>query len=348
MFLSDEDVYKALEQKLRRPVNLGIWDYLKDKYYVAEVLENKEYDIEDLLDEYLTLEELAGDTLRSHTDKRKEHAPAGQTGHLLTLSVILAAQIGRLPEVKAFRKEVLQNNLLSLEEVKDWIETINQKEEESRGSSWTFSVTVNESDFKTAKRVASATLLEEGIQPGSALARPVLEFQSTAEFVESVVGYNTQGVLGRLQRLAKHIVRYHAPAWTEALATTFILTDLTPIIPRIRYRTDLSLHGGPCWLTMSLDVRITPEQLAKDYRKIRRRLMGKRRAKPLSKKIQAVARFAGRHKTEQCTWREVMDLWNKQYPDWIYNDYKRFCRDATRATKAIMDPGLESIGVLNT
>lgn len=330
----EEEIKIQLQKRLRRPVNPEILGYLQEKYYVSEVLQGVS-SIGDLLKEYRRLEKLANNTSRRLTSKEGVTSVTGETGQAVTLSVLLATQIGQLPEVKRFRREVLGDRLIPLEDVKEWVQAARRKD-----GPHTIYAEVPVASIVFDRQKWPQKIVEESNLRCIGYRIVILEFVSSSEHVEKVT-INAHGVLGRLKHLAENIVLYHAPSWREDLAVSFILTGLTPIVPKVRYKTTMSLYGGPCWVTMSFDARITPEELARQYRKIRRELMGKNRAKPLSKKIQSVARFAAEHKTGERTWREIMELWNKQYPGWIYKDYKRFCRDATRATRAILSPGID-------
>jgi len=95
--------------------------------------------------------------------------------------------------------------------------------------------------------------------------------------------------------------------------------------------------GTPSFITLKLDPRITPQELAIEYSKIRRRIMGNRHAKPLSKKHKELEVFAAERK-EGHTWNTLMCDWNKTFPkeafpNWQYDNNRRFTRDAKAAIK---------------
>ena len=89
----------------------------------------------------------------------------------------------------------------------------------------------------------------------------LLSYPSKTEWAECVP-INVDGILGRLKSVAGRIIKYYCPAWQEGQAVAFILTGQTPVIPKVRYSMNITSSGGPCWVTLKFDARITPQDLA--------------------------------------------------------------------------------------
>jgi len=110
-----------------------------------------------------------------------------------------------------------------------------------------------------------------------------------------------------------------------------------PVIPKIKHSYLFSSKGGPLWVTMTFDIRVSPTEVAKHYSEIRRKVfVGK--DKPLTRKHEELALFVATRKDKQ-TWQEMMEQWNEKYPKWAYSNRRLFARDAKAAIQRIRGPG---------
>lgn len=157
--------------------------------------------------------------------------------------------------------------------------------------------------------------------------------------------------------------------WREGQATRFILTGRIPLIPRCHF--DLtSANGVPpapwpairpmdltgAWrIRIEIDPMMSPEDLAEEYRKFRKKLSHKHggaRPKGVSEKSASLALRSG-FWPEEMSWVEKMDDWNKycdsqaaskgttKHQDWKYepNRNGNFRRDVGTARRQILFPG---------
>jgi hypothetical protein len=245
------------------------------------------------------------------------------------LSKLLAAKVSKLPFVKQFRREVLGGKLLQPDEIEGWIQAT--KEQDGPPTRY------------AKRRVKGVTVTENlAIIPSfdetsdwELVGSEYLSYPSKSGWVEHVA-INVDGILGRLKRTVHRIITFYCPAWQEAQTVAFVLTGQVPIIPRVRYSVKLTSSGGPCWVTLKFDARIKPQDLAREYSKIRRKIMGNSHAKPLTKKHQELAVFAAEHK-EGLTWEKLMHKWNEKFPKWAYKNYRLFCRDAIAAINRLLN-----------
>lgn len=336
-YRSEEDIKAAVEKKLGRKVIEVIWKVLKKDGYIEEVLEGYEDAFNSLLRRYRVEEEVylegarAGAGIygaqRLFPPPKKEDSPITKAD--IVLSKLLAAEVSKLPFVKQFRREVLGGKLLQPDEIESWIQAT--KEQDGPPTRY------------AKRRVKSVTVTENlaiipsfdetsGWEP---IEHEYLSYPSKTGWAERVP-INIDGILGRLKRIVHRIITYYCPAWQEAQAVAFVLTGQVPIIPRVRYSVNVTFLGGPCWVTLKFDARITPQDLAREYSKIRRKIMGNSHAKPLTKKHQELAVFAAEHK-DGLTWEKLMHKWNEKFPKWAYKNYRLFCRDAIGAINRLLN-----------
>jgi len=341
-YRSEEDIKGAVEKKLGRKVIEVIWKVLKEDGYIEEVLEGYEDAFNSLLRRYRVEEEVylegarAGAGIygaqRLFPPPQKEDSPITKAD--IVLSKLLAAEVSKLPFVKQFRREVLNGNLIQPGEIERWIQTT--KEEDGPPTQYVkiraknIDVTIDKGSWWPLKIMPT---FEADDVVG--IEHEFLSYPSKTGWVERVP-INVDGILGRLKSVARRIIEYYCPAWQEAQTVAFVLTGQVPIIPRVRYSVNVTFSGGPCWVTLKFDARITPQDLAREYSKIRRKIMGNSHAKPLTKKHQELAVFAAEHK-DGLTWEKLMHKWNEKFPKWAYKNYRLFCRDAIGAINRLLN-----------
>lgn len=337
IYHSEEDIKADVEKKLGKKVIEVIWDILKEDGYIEEVLGGYENAFSLLLRRYRVEEKVYLEGARAGVGiygaqrlfppPKKEDSPIPKAD--IVLSKLLAAKVSKLPFVKQFRREVLGGKLLQPDEIEGWIQAT--KEQDGPPTRY------------AKRRVKGVTVTENSaIIPSfdetsdwELVGSEYLSYPSKSGWVEHVA-INVDGILGRLKRTVHRIITFYCPAWQEAQTVAFVLTGQVPIIPRVRYSVKLTSSGGPCWVTLKFDARIKPQDLAREYSKIRRKIMGNSHAKPLTKKHQELAVFAAEHK-EGLTWEKLMHKWNEKFPKWAYKNYRLFCRDAIAAINRLLN-----------
>jgi hypothetical protein len=108
----------------------------------------------------------------------------------------------------------------------------------------------------------------------------------------------------------------------------FVLTDLTPEISTARCGI-LPVAPLACLTSVSLTVnlQVTPEELAKKYRTIRSKILGPKH-RSLGEKHCRLAVFAIKHQRLN---QDALRKWNNQHPAWSYSKVSRFAKEARLA-----------------
>jgi Sulfotransferase family len=142
------------------------------------------------------------------------------------------------------------------------------------------------------------------------------------------------GVLDSLRSLSSGLARMYG--WQRFQASTFVLTGVPPLIAAIRSRV---VGGIPLSSTtrivLDVDPAATPDDVVQQYRRVRGRLTDAR-LQPVSEKDLKLAEFVAVRSTMDR--RELIGLWNDQYPGWTYHDPDAFHHDAVLARRRILDP----------
>ena len=338
---SEEDVKSTVEKEIRKPVNPHVWGKLVKEGYIKEVLDGFG-GIKDVINRYKLEEEFfqKGVQVGAAVYGGRRLFPVKKEGQSSTnkadviLSKLIAAEVSKLPFVKQFRREVLGEKLLQPDEIESWIQATKEKDgpptQYVKIRAKKVNVTIDKDNWWPLKIMPTFEADDViGIE------HEFLSYPSKTEWAE-LVPINVDGILGRLKSVAGRIIKYYCPAWQEGQAVAFILTGQTPVIPKVRYSINITSSGGPCWVTLKFDARIKPQDLAREYSKIRRKIMGNSHAKPLTKKHQELAVFAAEHK-EGLTWEKLMHKWNEKFPKWAYKNYRLFCRDAIGAINRLLN-----------
>lgn len=140
--------------------------------------------------------------------------------------------------------------------------------------------------------------------------------------------------LRNLHDLARKMCRRY-PTVNEWHMQQFILTGNPPPISIGQVKTVQNLDiPGLSRITITVDPRISPQQLAKWYSEVRKDFVRKQE-KPIEEKSAALAVFAEEHVLHNNTpWPELRAKWNAQYPDWRYDNKSadtQFARDSRNA-----------------
>lgn len=276
-------------------------------------------------------------------------APAGK--RFQALSRIIATLANREEDICKFREEVLGGQLLTPEEVPQWIESMSETE----GASFQIAFTVLQAPgwedevVKQAKAWAAARKQGE-TYPANA-SRKVLSYVVPDPEWTSAAIINERGILGRLKRLAK---RYRS-FWPEAWAVHFILTgeacpvsyatvgmSLAPLVSS--KGAEGMVHFGIDKITLRVSPHITGDEVKGYFLEAKKRCLKKTisqtKSRQLSDKHLALAVFAAENPVAY-SWPGMMKEWNKQNPKWKYKHSFNFARDCRRAYKNLTGWDLE-------
>jgi hypothetical protein len=291
---TEAEVRSALEKRLGRPVSDALWQGLVEDRYVAEVLHGEAGAFDALVKQYRRRERWAREYQRESKTERREAPPDRRA---LLVSRLLAREASHLPEVKAFRREVLPGGLLSPEEVGPWIR-------------------------------------EKVREAGEGSPDRTLWWVEGGKWHSCFVGM--EGVLARLWWLSREVARQIN--CSEAQATDFILTGRVPIISPLRWgvhRTFTQVYAY-ARIVLEINPEVSPAEVAQFYREARKSVLQGERSKPLSQRVAALVEFVLGH--DGGTWREKMEAWNREYPQWRYTSEKNMARDYHRAVGKLLRP----------
>jgi len=129
-------------------------------------------------------------------------------------------------------------------------------------------------------------------------------------------------------------------SWTGAQATMFILTGLYPEVRGIRI-LEVIPRQRDARITLMIDLRVPPREVADAYQRLRREMLSGRR-RSLSDKHLRLAAFVAEC-PQSDSWEEKMRGWNEMYPESKFHGYSythrsNFIRDALKARKHLHQP----------
>lgn len=325
--MESTQIRSHLEKSLRRPVTDDLWDYLVDQGFVGEV-EDDRTDVEELAYEARRIQRAGrerppgerGGELGQPSEKGQEHAWA--------LSVVVADSARSDEEVVAFRHQVMGDTLLEWSEVASWIKT----QTETGAPLRLLTVRDTRTEYSGGRTIDLKQASVVNVEV------PVLKYAEPGETWSKAVP-TAEGPLERLRALSATLAKFYA--WTEAQATVFVLTDITPLISPMRATSGgLLFHNGYSmdWairITLTIDPSTPPDEVAKAYAKVRRDAgqAGRRR---LSAKHAALAAFRIEH--EHLSWSKLLGAWNAEHSAWRYEHESNFRRDAIRAGARLLHP----------
>lgn len=349
MRMAAEEVRERMEERLRHQVPDGHWDYLVKKDYVTEFLDPEEpFGLDDLVREAEELAEaVPAPAARQARPVQGPPLPAVRPPAPLSpeastyqhaLSEVVAAVADRDVDVLAFRSTILADKTIPWDQVQEWIEE--REAEQGDPTRWiTCAVPPNGLD----EAITYNALLER-----SSVEARLLRYVRPGGDSEALVATAAGGVLERLRRLSVGLSQAHA--WTEAQATVFVLTGLTPTVSMIR-TTDRGTnirHGTWCAWSETITLRVNPavsvEELASTYRAARqrygqRRTSGSYRIRTQSLKHLRLASFTARRRPAQA-WTVLMQEWNQQCDAGEeYPHVSNFRRDAALAQERLLYRG---------
>jgi hypothetical protein len=344
------------EAQLRALLNQAIpnltdaeWSWLKDRRRVADCLEDIERGasnaVNDLIEEVRGLPSRAGQPtdapsmVEKRTPARARERRAARS-RMEALSALLAREAAQEPEVLAFREDVLKGQLIDHAQIEQWI--TEQGEKDGTASSWLSELLIPEgtrTDFDGPAITFDPPLVIERLDPRQGdtfgVKSETLAYGAPGKAWTQRVLVHSGGVLDHLRHLGEDLERRYN--WQPAQATVFVLTGKMPLIPTIR--TTRSFRGplsGTSRIVLDIDPTVTAQEVAEQYRQVRREMI-RGRARPLSEKHSQLAFFsAGRPDGEP--WVGRMAVWNDEHPEWRYEQVSNFTRDARRAERQLLQP----------
>jgi hypothetical protein len=329
----EPEVLRRLHGRLGRAPDPRLLDYaIKEQWIdaaVEEVRSGVDLDeaVDGLLERYRGIAALVSE--RSPADRPRMELGPDARG--LALADIFAIDASRSPEVAAFRREVLHDRLLAWEEVGSWIATARaadrpgdtggQAREDHRRPA---------RDREKAPRAVRVETLSY-LLPGSVWPHVAL------------IGHSWP--LRALRDVSSTLpTRY---GWVPSEATTFVLTGLPPLLPRIRAQTvHRSVWPAATIIELEISPRTAPSEVAAVYRKVRSSVLGNgRRSRKLAGSVRAELAVHAFRLNDGRTWREAMEAWNAGCTESRrYQDLRSFTRDCREAFLLVTGEYLDWLG----
>jgi hypothetical protein len=274
------------------------------------------------------------------TPSRRQRRGESNQSHQEAVSRAIAAIARQLPEVKSFRREILNGHTLRPEEIEPWIE---QRRKEQI---YPHAVLVRlkagftlkyQSGWNLEPPISSAKNDQiEGLSPVDSLdyARP------GSDWKYGCVPVGRDGTLRVVRQLAKKLATLFN--WQDAQSTVFLLTDWTPLIDTFLVTLNpppslaLPYEGGElaCLtrVTLTMDPMMTPRELSEKYARLRNRLLVRKPRAQSSKHLE-LAIFATKYPDLD---RKNMEQWGREFPRWKYSQVSRFAKEARDARRRLL------------
>lgn len=365
---------KIKVESFRREIDLLLPSPLRDEEW--EDLLEEQY-IQELLDDTLTSSEVAEKVRRrrqvyGQRGVKRDKAPQmlseqeakKPSGHIEALSILVAQEATKEAEVQAFRTDILDRKLLSLEAVEEWI--LEQSKSDGQPTWWLEKVTLpgtfmHESFGKLSSDagLALSNIKPDGymkyfpdkepwdqfelrlLLPFSIPMRSLMDYFRFRMLAYGVPGNNEEkkiptsinGVLERLRLLSEGLAQKYD--WMEVEATLFVLTGSIPEICQVSSAVIDRPLSALSRIVLTLDPSLSPKEIAEYYRKVRENVIGTRH-RELSDKHMQLAIFAATQPEER-TWSDKMAEWNKTHPaEWKYQEVANFSHDCLQARRRLL------------
>ena len=276
-------------------------------------------------------------------------------GREIAVSILLAAHAAARGDVPGFRGLWFPDGLLDLADVEDWLHDASGWAEEGPPRRWIeveLPPTVILSGGPSEDRTGAS--LSEEVSVGPTHETPsvdsgvrVLLYGTTADPYEHVVGVGRLGgLLDTIRLLSADLARRYR--WSEAQATTFLLTDRVPLVRRVMVESSLSLpEPYPVWpmpgeinqtarILLTVDPSASSQEVIAAFRRERsRHVTG--RLRPLGEKHLRLALVHAALSREE-GWEPIMERWNEEFPEWAYGTVNNFSRDVRQAQRRLLAP----------
>lgn len=284
---------------------------------------------------------------------RRHRRTKTQDARLAALSDLAAAMAAQRSDVVSFRAEILQGRLLSPQGIDAWIK---RRAAPARLAAVRLPPgtvvdppgllgldLIGGGAETTAYRVSPAFRVSEAER---LLPPDMIAFAVPGDSWVRRAPVPFDGPLRTLYQLVESLTRDFP--WQAAQATVFVLTGLTPMIASILFEPHVRPDAGAfSRLTITLDMSMTPREVASAYGRYRAAALGKTKVRSLSQRSMALAVFAASRPGIDRS--ALLAAWNLAYPRWKFRPGKgrqsalfRFNRDLGRAEALLTQPAILS------
>jgi hypothetical protein len=327
----------AVVQRMGREIPDRVWSVLERRGDIADVRSGR-HDINWLTERTWDLLELAGERVTRVDAGLPEGARVKRGDVQAVISLAAAYAAAKQDDVRKFREEVLGGTLMTLEDVKPWIEQ--QAKKDGRGTGWI--KVLRPADVNPFEAKSFNVNLDK--QPFQ-VSTDMLLYGVAGSDWQHAIPVATGKTLDRLRALSQQLAKDFD--WDEAGATIFVLTGRTPWIPSVRIRVQprsiRPRDDAPTYargrISVEVDIAVTPNEVREHYRRIRKELLNGARTKRLSPKHLALAEFMVRQPEEE-SWETKRAAWNRRHPRDSYskNQTANFKRDCRQALERLLAP----------
>jgi hypothetical protein len=316
------------------PIPDVTWEWLVRKRYIAELTDGSS-SVDDIVSTVRELNAVAPNAV-TRLVRRVGSADAepvldGINNRMQAVAQIVALRASRSSRVGSWRRRWLPDGLIAVDDVTSWID---QTYRHHLPKLW---------PADRGPRDATSFAGALALWPHRYVK---LQWLDVAQRSGRVWCVPPRGPLADLAAVVDRLVDDWD--WHPALATNFVLTDETPARPGVRglsYRTRRGFddrYGSYdyMWIRASIDIEVTPEELAAWWRSVRSDL-GIAGRKPIGEKSVRLALFAISRDVDT-TYREDMDAWNAEVPaEWRFTDWRNFRTAGHKAMEALNRPAAE-------
>jgi len=327
-----EQIRREAEQRIGGPVPDRLWNYVLEDGKVDLVVQGKK-DLNWLTNEVWRLDDVSGGHLRERTERPRLSILArkradGAIDRELAVSFLCAKEARADGALKAFRREVLKDQILSAEEVAGWI---NRQAQRDAGRPRTLLGPIPyagkiEVGGEAPFRLSPPLHLDElpsGVTVESRLLGYGLPGNEYTQYIKIEIG----GTLDDLYKLGQSLRNRYG--WGDGEATMFVLTDLAPRV-RLLSGSIRFIEPNPR-VVLEIDPSISPGQVSAAYKEVRAKITKGARIRALSKKHLTLTAFVADRASEP--WADRLAAWNRSYPKWRYSQESNFRRDVGQAAK---------------
>lgn len=313
------------------PIPDETWAYLETKRYVAEY----EAGLEDVASLVAVVRELNAAAPAAISRSSRRVLERGRDGlfdginhRMATTAELLAKRASRNSAVQAFRARWLSDGLVDPINVSPWIEEMYRLH---RPGTWPTDRGPREATNSTVTFF------------GWGHAHVNLQWIDEGAATTKIWCVPQRSPLGELANLGPRLADQWD--WNLGCATNFVLTGETPPRPGVRGLSFITKRGFDdrygaydyMWIRATIDLEVTPEELAGWWRGMRDHL-GVSGRRPIAAKGVELAKFA-LEQDDSTTIREDMEAWNARVSDeWRFDDWRNYRTAAHRAINALNHP----------
>lgn len=342
--MSQKELRRAVERRLEEHLPEKIWSHLIGDRAVSEALTDWAHKdpVTWLALKAKGLMDLSGapdpvpPMLPTRRQRRYKNLPLRREA----ISDILAAEARRNFRVRMFRSQYLSRGLLTPSKAVAWI-----KKHASSGPREQAWIVVLPESVEVGLgadgwRLHAPQLQTSEVRFENPSPAIVLEFVVPGSAYVHRIPVPRKGVLRELYYVSDTLKETFG--WQQAQATSFVLTDCVPLIdadkvalqqaPHLTF-SDGVVKPANCLtrFVITVESRTAPAEVAEIYRKARMTLLP--RIRNPGEKHLTLASFVSQHSELN---KGVMLAWNKRFPNWKYDRFSLFSRDAKTARHRLL------------